>query len=832
MQAITSRTDRLILEISNAVKVIGQSVSGRVSAIAESVARESDRVEGIDFFPLGGSLAIAAIECEYHYYNWRTKEQRNATRLLRDDELKDGESLIGVNLKSGEIDKIVKDIDEYTPRWRSYRDAALKKAAECIGGAPPKPGDPVTKERTEILEEREDKLRKIIDELRKDVRIREDALKECRKDLDDARKENKFLHERLDRFENPQRHEGADIGFTALGVLPNWSSELTCQRFTEQLKQAAKNEKCGIREMVGTRDDECKLQVPDWLLSIARAIPGNTGDIANGLTNFVDSLVEPIDTLVGLIGTITGCQVGPAVKVMTTKSLLLALEKWTGIGLPKAHEAFDYTIDMVCPTQIPSVAETDHMFLTDQISKDVWECWVRANNTISKHHEKVVRAQRAQLSSLDVLKLWLRNDIDRDQAKAKLRGMGWIDNSEVDLLFKLAWETPTPSDLIPFVVRDVFDPQVVREFGLMDSYERKVGGDARKLFRAAGLNEDIVKLHWAAHWRFPSNTQLYTMYHRLRNRKGGTGVFRQVDEQGRRLKTPVEIQYSEVAVTETEILHALAVNDVLPFWASRLLAISRPPLTRVDVRRAYDINSITLEEVEEAFRDLGYSEANVQRLTKFTDDLKKRGDLRRFARLTPATVTRLYRDRTLSRDEASRLLSAVLFSPSQIASALEQSDLQAGAIARKKCLAAVRKRFMLGDIEQRQLFDRLRDIGLDNTQANVTAKEWACEIRYKAKEASASQLCVWFKDGLISTEQYLVRLMRIGYTPEDAERIATVCEVDRQMAIAKAEGSKPSPADREAAAKEVSGRIRGTRKRKRGDMPEANGAESPMTRVE
>ena len=97
---------------------------------------------------------------------------------------------------------------------------------------------------------------------------------------------------------------------------------------------------------------------------------------------------------------------------------------------------------------------------------------------------------------------------------------------------------------------------------------------------------------------------------------------------------------------------------------------------------------------------------------------------------------------------------------------------------------------MYGDIEESQLSKSLLDIGLSQEQAVEYVKSMKCERANRHKEATASQLCEWFGRNLTSYDNYKIRLLRIGFSQADVERIVGACSISTEEKVNKKSGHK------------------------------------------
>jgi len=201
------------------------------------------------------------------------------------------------------------------------------------------------------------------------------------------------------------------------------------------------------------------------------------------------------------------------------------------------------------------------------------------------------------LDVMSLIALYKRGIIDFDRLKEEVKKNGY-DVEKLNWLLDLYLNYPTPSDIIRFMVRDVFDEEAVKRGKFDQDFENKLKG-AEKYIEIAGLTHDILKLYWRSHWQLPSPNQIYEMVHR--------GII-DLDEAKELLKQ----------------------SDYAPNYVDKLLAIAYNPYTRVDVRRMYELGVLTYDEMVKAYKDIGYDEEHAKNLADFTvldvSDVKTKKD--------------------------------------------------------------------------------------------------------------------------------------------------------------------------------------------------------------
>ena len=62
---------------------------------------------------------------------------------------------------------------------------------------------------------------------------------------------------------------------------------------------------------------------------------------------------------------------------------------------------------------------------------------------------------------------------------------------------------------------------------------------------------------------------------------------------------------------------------------------------------------------------------------------------------------------------------------------------------------------------------------------------WTCERDSRAKEPRVNYLQTWWRRGLISTEELLARLERLGYSHDDSVRLVAITQIEERERVEK-----------------------------------------------
>lgn len=483
--------------------------------------------------------------------------------------------------------------------------------------------------------------------------------------------------------------------------------------------------------------------------------------VVAALKGFAVELTDQLSTLLNNFIKQTPCGSGQNIELITARAVLNFLSLFVGDALESVNVPTAQNQRYLCPQQLPDANEATEAWLSDNIDPATLECWVRSCGFRFPEWARVADARRSKLTALQTVVLYLRGKIDKAEYETRIRALGFVRPSDAGDIYELSQQIPPASDLVRFMVRDTGDEALVQKFGMDADFGAKFAGKIPDWAKAQGVSEDYMRSVWRAHWSIPSPTQLYEMYHRLRNLPDGD---------------PRRVSLDEVKT-------ALEQQDILPFWIEKLLAVSFAPLRLVDVRRAYYQGSIGEDEVKQALYDRGYNDTNANILLKFFQHEKRR----RFAVGRDAT---LYRDNLISQQQFTEVVTDQGAAPEDVQYAITQIDLYREAQRRKKCIAAYRKRFLAGEFDETEIQAELIAQELDQNQVNVLVEAWKCEKANKGKHFSAAQLCELFEGGLITGAEFITRLTNVGWTHDDAVRLYSACQRRLGVKQAKSDAAK------------------------------------------
>lgn len=139
-----------------------------------------------------------------------------------------------------------------------------------------------------------------------------------------------------------------------------------------------------------------------------------------------------------------------------------------------------------------------------------------------------------------------------------------------------------PSDLVRFALREVWIAE--RRKLLLEHYP---AGKFDEFMSLHGFKKEFAEDYWAAHWILPPISQLNEMLYR---------------------------KIINLSTWKDEVRY----NDYVPYAIPWLEKIIYRPYTRVDIRRMWDMRTVTIEQVKENYLWLGYDDEHADGMTLWT----------------------------------------------------------------------------------------------------------------------------------------------------------------------------------------------------------------------
>lgn len=434
------------------------------------------------------------------------------------------------------------------------------------------------------------------------------------------------------------------------------------------------------------------------------------------------------------------------------------LDKWVGTDFSYYMQPFKAAAHFANPVQILSQSEVDAAYLADRIDRKQWECLTRANGNLVWQHEKAMLAKEQRTGLLGLIALNRRGQLSDAELYRQARGLGYLDPAQVRQEYRLTEQVPSLSDLMTWMVKDVANEDYAAFAGLDDGFGEAWSPVFQAWADAQGITSAQVKYAYRSQWQDIPPTQIYQMFWRLR---------------------PGRVP-DRLAFTRQNALDLLKIQEVPAKFRERILEVAYLPINRTDILAAHKAGTMDDAEVEQRFMDLGYSPADANTLMRFTRQKSRRETAAAMGAWTQRRIIKEYIAGNVTFTEADGLLSRTVIDGPLRIKALEDADVIRGAQGKGKCIAAFKKRYLMGEFDEQQVTNRLIALGVDVHVADELVRTWGCEKGSRRKEPTVQMLQGWVYDGIITWAEMDRRLRNLGFTPEDAARIRVKTDIDNR----------------------------------------------------
>jgi hypothetical protein len=393
-------------------------------------------------------------------------------------------------------------------------------------------------------------------------------------------------------------------------------------------------------------------------------------------------------------------------------------------------------------TDLPSQGEADQCLLAATIDVATWECWTRANDTLVSPHAAVLRSQRTRPTTDQVIAAERRGFLTGPEAADRLRQQGFLDQSDVDLVTRLATGIPSALQAFGYISATVFDDNLAQRYQLDFGRDAVKAPPFAEWVNAANLTPDTLTALYRGHWTPPALGELIQ------------GVRRLVPGQA-----PPGLE-----VTTNDVRYFLSVANVHPWWRERALALANLPLGRREANQAYQFGAIDSAGALKALQATGYDESTSQ-VVLATYQARQKNHFR------SSRWLKLYEESAISKGECLQRL-AQDGCPEGLASQLvAEAGAVIAATSRGAVVKAIHRHYVGHGLTALQVQDQLGNLGLDAEQVQTLLTGWTLELTSAPREVSAGEIMQWLENGLITTDEAAYRLQLAGYTPQDAGRI-------------------------------------------------------------
>jgi hypothetical protein len=415
-----------------------------------------------------------------------------------------------------------------------------------------------------------------------------------------------------------------------------------------------------------------------------------------------------------------------------------------------------------------------------------------ANDTVLQEYAiDLAKMARARIEDWDkfIFQIWfpytvhmvtdwyIRGLIDAQLYQSTLSGL-WIpaDHPLQKAMYYSGLVVPGVSDLIRFMVRDTLNPNIVQKFGYDEEYPAAI----ETWLRAQGMgyklsehplgqgwgDETWGKLYWRAHWVLPSPTQAQDMMVLLRPNRAQ----RLSQDLARVLGNPNGI-WDDIAVTPAEAADLLKIADYPPYWRGRLLALAYRPMTQRLLQQTVTEEVPDPVSLEERIADLGFLPTEVAPIAAMFRSRALQQRASRGEMLSVREGIRMYAEGILSAAELDVVLDANGVVGNRKAMAKNRAEVLRRRVLARQFERVAKRAFLNRFVNENQAKNALINSGFDPAFAEAKVNQWVIERSTIYRRQSAAQVLEEYRMGLITAQQAMQDLQKLGYDGDNALRM-------------------------------------------------------------
>ena len=422
-------------------------------------------------------------------------------------------------------------------------------------------------------------------------------------------------------------------------------------------------------------------------------------------------------------------------------------------GFPPLNRAMNYWFNKHWPNALPTINETISAYYRGLIDYNKLKEWVKSQG-YDEDKLKIYLELYKNLYTLEMLiTMKFRGIISNEEFYKEMQKIGY-DKEKADKILKISWQYPSAADWIRFAVRDVFNEAIVKKYGYDEDFPESIVPFAER----AGVDKQTLKWYWRAHWELPSPTAGYEMLHRLSpdvlemKLPDGTKYGEKYKEMG--------LDPEQIKTDLNTLRELLRIADIPRYWRDRLIAIAYNTLTRVDLRRIYELGLISDEEVLARLMEYGYTKRDAELLLEWFKAEKMPSE----RDLTKSEVLKLYHYRFIDADKAKELLKGLGYDDDEAEYLILLEDYKLYNEILDERLETLRLLYVRGAIDEQKLYDELAKLNLPDYKIQYELEKAQREKMKAQRIPSKSDLEKMLSSGIITEEEFRESMKRLGYS--------------------------------------------------------------------
>jgi len=529
-----------------------------------------------------------------------------------------------------------------------------------------------------------------------------------------------------------------------------------------------------------------------------------------------------------------GCTDPGWVKSLEVIAAIGIVQKSTGVDLSDFTDSLKYVANSSCRRKF---VEPDHA-MSAYLANAMTDIQLDAHYAIAGLCNDAVKQRletlRSKPSPEELVTMVHKGLISKDQYRVAMREAGFVRPQEIDDIYDNRFHSVEFAAVVRMAQNSTQDDSTSEKLGLDQGLDALDNEQFQKWIKANGVTQEETKQAWRSHWQNPSVGNLIEFLHRLRDNDDFGGEDKLLEELSDSLTTlgvtpywhkhflatafvpllkrDIRGAYSSGAISDDDIDKQLRTTGHTQ-EACDILAREYKQARRKELLSHIAIHNWTHQHIDgnacttqltddgyssevaaQAMRDSEYNFSSSTWGDAFTKSLLTRDQFttkltdwgvtgeganaiadKLSYRVTDHVATRGYIAGVTARSDASQQMSDDGVSFETIERLLTDADSAVRNNLTLECIRGVKHRFTMGELTDDETRNSLLDNDVSLERANQLVNSFSCERSAGGKSVSVEKLCHWLYIGAISQTDFIDRLLRLGYSEDNAAMLLFDC---------------------------------------------------------
>lgn len=230
-------------------------------------------------------------------------------------------------------------------------------------------------------------------------------------------------------------------------------------------------------------------------------------------------------------------------------------------------------------------------------------------------------------------------------------------------------------------------------------------------------------------------------------------------------------------------------------WVNRLLYLAKSDLSYRQLLKPYERGEIDRTALLEYLRDDGFTDADSVKLANVFESNREEYLWKQAGGISTSEAVKLAGEGLISRPLFDQYSSAVGMTTDEEQAALGQVRFQQLLETHRLAIAGVKASYDKKEIDAAAAIALMAGYGIEPFAAGQIVQFWTSAEAEKGKEVSASLLCTWANQGIITVDDYASRLSALGYSSADVRALINSCQLRDKQQQQRAQASQARHAE-------------------------------------